>query len=145
VGALTDKTYRFKNRVWFTKPVEAHCDCEKCSGKVTLWYRGEEVIRVTARKNQWGEVLEFICNTCRFERKKTSDWTIEGPTKIARHSVIMANKYRADIKKPAFGLKVAEVQYKEIDDSRPFVTDNSTIRELSKENNAKANQRALTE
>lgn len=145
VGALTDKTYRFKNRVWFSKPVDAHCDCEKCSGNVTLWYRGDEVIRVTARKNQWGEVQAFICNTCRFERKKTSDWTIEGPTKVARHSVIMANKYRADVEKPAFGLKVAVAQYKEIDDSRPFITDNSTIRELSKENNAKANQRALAE
>ena len=145
VGALTDKTYRFKNRVWFTKPVEAHCDCEKCSGNVTLWYRGDEVIRVTARKNEWGEVKEFICNTCRFERKKTSDWTIEGPTKVARYSVIMANKYRADLKKPDFGLKVAASQYKQIDDSRPFVTDNEAIRELSKENNAKANQRSLAE
>jgi NADH-quinone oxidoreductase subunit G len=145
VGALTDKTYRFKSRVWFSKPVEAHCDCEKCSGNVTLWYRGDEVIRVTARKNEWGEVKEFICNTCRFERKKTSDWTIEGPTKISRHSVIMANKYRADVKKPAFGLKVAEAQYKQIDDSRPYVTDGTTIRELSKENNAKANQRSLAE
>ncbi|MCP1382872.1 2Fe-2S iron-sulfur cluster-binding protein [Runella salmonicolor] len=145
VGALTDKTYRFKSRVWFSKPVEAHCDCEKCSGNVTLWYRGDEVIRVTARKNEWGEVKEFICNTCRFERKKTSDWTIEGPTKISRHSVIMANKYRADVKKPAFGLKVAEAQYKQIDDSRPYITDGTTIRELSKENNAKANQRSLAE
>ena len=41
VGALTDKTFRFKNRVWFTKPVDAHRDCdhEKCSGKVVLWYK----------------------------------------------------------------------------------------------------------
>jgi len=92
VGALTDKTYRFKSRVWFSKPVEAHCDCEKCSGQVTLWYKGDEVIRVTGRKNQWGEVKEFICNTCRFDRKKTSEWTIDGPTQISRHSVISANK-----------------------------------------------------
>ena len=41
VGALTDKTYRFKSRVWFSKPVEAHCSCERCSGNVTLWYKGE--------------------------------------------------------------------------------------------------------
>src|SRR5574343_529853 len=36
VGALTDKTFRFKRRVWFTKPVDAHRDCEneKGSGKV---------------------------------------------------------------------------------------------------------------
>src|SRR5574343_1204942 len=95
VGALTDKTFRFKSRVWFTKPVDAHRDCEneKCSGKVVLWYQGEEVLRVTGRKDQWGEVEEFICNTCRFDKKKTSDWVIEGPRKINRHSVISANHY----------------------------------------------------
>ncbi|MFN3588261.1 MAG: 2Fe-2S iron-sulfur cluster-binding protein [Spirosomataceae bacterium] len=122
VGALTDKTYRFKNRVWFTKPVDAHCNCEKCSGKVQLWYKGDEVIRVTARKNQWGEVESFICNSCRFEKKKTSDWTIEGPSKIVRHSVISANKYAANtIEKPEFAMKLAESQFKKIDDSRPYL------------------------
>jgi NADH-quinone oxidoreductase subunit G len=118
VGALTDKTYRFKSRVWFSKPVEASCDCGKCSGKVTLWYRGDEVIRVTARKNEWGEVKEFICNTCRFERKKTADWTIEGPTLIARNSVISANKYGANKITPAFPLKQAAKEYKQINDDR---------------------------
>ena len=98
VGALTDKTFRFKSRVWFTKPVDAHRDCDKCSGKTVLWYKGEDVLRVTGRKDQWGEVEEFICNTCRFEKKKTSDWTIEGPREISRHSVISANKYRKLIK-----------------------------------------------
>lgn len=93
VGALTDKTFRFKNRVWFTKPVDAHRDCPKCSGKVALWYKGEDVIRVTARKDVYGEVEEFICNDCRFEHKKTSDWVIEGPRKISPHSVISANHY----------------------------------------------------
>lgn len=93
VGALTDKTFRFKNRVWFTKPVDAHRDCPTCSGKVILWYKGEEVIRVTARKDEFGEVEEFICNTCRFDQKKTSDWILEEPTEIDRHSVISANHY----------------------------------------------------
>ena len=93
VGALTDRTFRFKSRVWFTKPVNAHCSCDKCSGKAVLWYSGDEVLRVTARKDKWGEVEEFICNTCRFERKKTSDWTIEGPRHIDRHSVIAQNHY----------------------------------------------------
>jgi NADH dehydrogenase subunit G (EC 1.6.5.3) len=93
VGALTDKTFRFKNRVWFTKPVDAHRDCPTCSGKVTLWYKGEEVIRVTARKDEFGEVEEFICNTCRFDQKKTSDWILEEPTEIDPHSVISANHY----------------------------------------------------
>lgn len=100
VGALTDKTFRFKNRVWFTKPVEAKCDCDKCSGEVTLWMRGEEVFRVTARKDEWGEVKTasdgktgWICNTCRFERKKASDWTILGPSQVSRHSVISQGHY----------------------------------------------------
>ena len=95
VGALTDKTFRFKNRVWFTKPVDAHRDCdhEKCSGKVVLWYKGDDVLRVTARKDEYGEVESFICNTCRFDKKATADWTIEGPRKIEDTSVISSNHY----------------------------------------------------
>lgn len=93
VGALTDRTFRFKNRVWFTKPVEGHRECPTCSGKVTLWYKGADVLRVTARKDQYGEVEDFICNTCRFEKKQTSDWVIEGPRKVASESVISSNHY----------------------------------------------------
>ncbi|MBC7744322.1 MAG: (2Fe-2S)-binding protein [Flavobacterium sp.] len=93
VGALTDRTFRFKNRVWFTKPVDAHRDCPACKGKVTLWYKGEEVLRVTGRKDQFGEVEDFICNTCRFETKKTSNWVIEGPRNIVNTSVIASNHY----------------------------------------------------
>ncbi|MFC5269251.1 2Fe-2S iron-sulfur cluster-binding protein [Adhaeribacter terreus] len=102
VGALTDKTFRFKNRVWFTKPVDAHRECETpgCCGKVVLWSRGEEVLRVTARKDEYGEVKEFICNTCRFDKKEMSDWTIEGPRHIARASVIAANHYELPIINP---------------------------------------------
>lgn len=99
VGALTDKTFRFKNRVWFTKPVDAHRGCSKCCGKVHLWMRGDEVLRVTARKDQWGEVEDWICNECRFEKKKLSDWVIEGPANVNRHSVISANHY-VGVKKP---------------------------------------------
>jgi NADH-quinone oxidoreductase subunit G len=102
VGALTDKTFRFKNRVWFTKPVDAHRNCNnpKCCGEAQLWMRGDEVYRVTARKDEWGEVKEassgntgWICNTCRFETKKVSDWIIEGPSNINRHSVISQGHY----------------------------------------------------
>ena len=105
VGALTDRTFRFKNRVWFTKPVDAHRDCPTCSGKVTLWNRGDEVLRVTARKDEWGEVQSYdgkpgwICNTCRFDKKELKDWIIDGPTDVARHSVISANHY-VDAKRP---------------------------------------------
>jgi NADH-quinone oxidoreductase subunit G len=99
VGALTDRTFRFKNRVWFTKPVDAHRDCPHCTGNVRLWMRGDDVLRVTARKDQWGEVEEWICNECRFEKKQVSDWTIEGPTRVHRHSVIGAGHYTG-IQKP---------------------------------------------
>jgi NADH-quinone oxidoreductase subunit G len=58
-----------------------------------LWFKGEEVLRVTARKDQWGEAEEFICNTCRFEKKRKSDWIIEGPSPISHHSVISTNHY----------------------------------------------------
>jgi len=95
VGALTDKTFRFKSRVWFTKPMDAHRKCTKCSGKVVLWEKGEDVLRVTGRKDQYGEVEEFICNECRFDKKKTSDWVIEGPRHIDRHSVISQNHYES--------------------------------------------------
>lgn len=106
VGALTDKTFRFKNRVWFTKPVYAHRECDTCCGEATLWMRGDEVFRVTARKDEWGEVKDtadgktgWICNTCRFEKKKASDWEIEGLADIARHSVIGQGKYKG-LQKP---------------------------------------------
>ncbi len=95
VGALTDKTFRFKSRVWYTKPVDAHRDCDKCAGKVRLWYKGEEVLRVTGRKDIYGEVSEWICNTCRFDKKQTSDWTIEGPAHVENNSVISANHYES--------------------------------------------------
>src|SRR5690606_4629036 len=64
----------------------------------------EEVYRVTSRKDQWGEVQSYdgkpgwICNTCRFEKKETSDWVVEGLTSISRHSVIGLNKYETLVK-----------------------------------------------
>ncbi|HEX5151528.1 MAG TPA: 2Fe-2S iron-sulfur cluster-binding protein [Parafilimonas sp.] len=109
VGALTDRTFRFKNRVWFTKPVDAHRDCPKCCGEVRLWMRGDEVFRVTARRDAWGEVAiasngktGWICNECRFEKKDTGDWVIEGVTKVNRQSVIAQNKYVGLMKPPEF-------------------------------------------
>lgn len=106
VGALTDKTFRFKNRVWFTKPVDAHRNCSnpKCCGEVRLWMRGDEVFRVTARRDEWGEVATasngttgWICNECRFEKKSTSDWVIEGASNIKRNSVIAQGHYAGNV------------------------------------------------
>jgi NADH-quinone oxidoreductase subunit G len=61
--------------------------------------RGDDVYRVTARKDEWGEVIDWICNECRFDKKKASDWEVEGVTNVNRHSVISANKYKGG-KKP---------------------------------------------
>jgi NADH-quinone oxidoreductase subunit G len=93
VGALTDRTFRFKSRVWYVNPVNAHRNCSKCSGQTMLWMKGNEVFRVTGRKDTYGEVMEWICNECRFDKKQTSDWTLEGPANITRHSVISQNHY----------------------------------------------------
>jgi NADH-quinone oxidoreductase subunit G len=93
VGALTDNTFRFKSRVWFTKPLDAHRACDKCCGKVVLYMKGDEVLRVSARKDQYGEVKEFICNECRYDHKKLSDWQVEGARHIDRNSVISQNHY----------------------------------------------------
>jgi NADH-quinone oxidoreductase subunit G len=103
VGALTDRTARFKSRVWFLKPMEAECSCSKCSGKAVLWMFGDEIYRVTTRKDQYDEVetiedkTAWICDECRFEKKDISQWTIIGPREIDRHSVISQGKYETKI------------------------------------------------
>jgi NADH-quinone oxidoreductase subunit G len=132
VGALTDRTFRFKNRVWFLKPMDAHRDCDKCCGRVTLWNRGDEVFRVTARKDEWGEVENtpdgktgWICNTCRFDKKKTSDWVIEGVRNISRHSVISTGNYKK-LKKPG------EVFEKLMDRTPKLLMDIHEVSEVNK-------------
>src|SRR5690606_13479294 len=47
----------------------------------------------TARKNEWFEVEDWICNTCRFDKKETKDWIIEKPSEVARDSVIRQGHY----------------------------------------------------
>jgi NADH-quinone oxidoreductase subunit G len=98
VGALTDRTFRFKSRVWFLNPMNAHRHCSKCSGKVTAWMFGNEIYRITGRKDKYGELEEFICNECRFGKKEAADWVIEGPRKIERSSVISQNHYGKIVK-----------------------------------------------
>lgn len=54
---------------------------------------GNEIQRVTGRKDEFHEVEEFICNECRFDHKNVADWTIEGPRKFEKDSVINQNNY----------------------------------------------------
>ena len=112
VGALTDKTFRFKSRVWFTKPLDAHCECKTCPGKARIWLKGEEVLRVTARKDKWGEVQDWICNECRYNKKHVSGWTIEAPSHISKHSVISANHYETENALQNLKLDTAKLQKK---------------------------------
>ena len=56
--------------------------------------KGKEVLRVTGRKDQYGELEDFICNDCRFEKKNITNWEIEGPREIRRTSVISQNHYK---------------------------------------------------
>jgi NADH-quinone oxidoreductase subunit G len=106
VGALTDRTFRFKSRVWFLKPMEAERSCNKCCGKAVVWMFGNEIYRVTARKDKYGEVEDidgktaWLCNDCRFEHKSATDWNIAGPRVINRHSVISQGKYATSMEKP---------------------------------------------
>jgi NADH-quinone oxidoreductase subunit G len=120
VGALTDKTWRFKQRVWFTKPVNAHRDCPKCTGNVVLWYKGKDVLRITARKNEYGEVKEWICNECRFEKKETADWTLEGPAHIDRASVISANHYELPVVNPQIIADLPESSVRDLEQNPPL-------------------------
>ena len=106
VGSLTDRTFRFKSRVWFLKPMEAERSCTKCCGKAVVWMFGNDIYRVTARKDKYGEVEDidgktaWLCNDCRFEHKSANDWNIAGPRVINRHSVISQGKYATSMEKP---------------------------------------------
>ena len=58
---------------------------------------GNEIQRVTGRKDEFHEVEEFICNECRFDHKDPSHWVIEGPRKFEKDSVINQNNYTRDL------------------------------------------------
>jgi NADH-quinone oxidoreductase subunit G len=54
---------------------------------------GDEIQRVTGRKDEFHEIDEFICNECRFDHKDIKDWVIEGPREFEKDSVINQNKH----------------------------------------------------
>ena len=60
---------------------------------------GGEIQRVTGRKDEYHEVEEFICNSCRFDHKNVNDWTIEGPREFEKDSVINQNNYTQKLEK----------------------------------------------
>ena len=94
--------------------------------------RGDEVFRVTARKDQWGEVEEWICNDCRFHKKEVKDWVIEGPSKINRSSVIAQGHYENTVKSPIVIDKVIGKQPKLLMDIHKISDVNRPEIDLSK-------------
>jgi NADH-quinone oxidoreductase subunit G len=125
VGALTDKTFRFKSRVWFNKPFNANRECTTplCCGKTTVWMFGNDIQRVTARKDEYHEVEDFICNTCRFDKKEVSDWTIEGPRKFEKDSVISQNNYTRKMEKVIIATEKGILEGRDIDRKKISMAD----------------------
>jgi len=74
-----------------------------------------EIQRVTARKDEYHEVEEFICNTCRFDKKDVADWVIEGPRKFEKDSVINQGKYFGKTDKVVIATEKGILQGRDID------------------------------
>jgi NADH-quinone oxidoreductase subunit G len=92
VGALTDKTFRFKSEFGSTS-LQLHTESVTNVLVKQPWMFGDEIQRVTGRKDVYHEVEEFICNGCRFDHKDPTDWVIEGPRAFDKDSVINQNNY----------------------------------------------------
>ena len=76
---------------------------------------GDEIQRVTGRKDEYHEVDEFICNGCRFDHKELKDWVIEGPREFEKDSVINQNKYFGKLEKVVINTEETILQGREID------------------------------
>lgn len=54
VGALTDKTFRFKSRVWFTKPADAHRNCTNLQWQSSFVVSGRRSASCYRKKRSMG-------------------------------------------------------------------------------------------
>ena len=83
---------------------------------------------------------DFICNTCRFDKKEVSDWKIEGPRKFEKESVINQNNYTQKLDKVIIEtekgildgrdqdrkkISMAEIDYNEKVDGTPLNSTNN--------------------
>ncbi len=80
VGALTNKDFRFKSRVWEMAPTKTICSGCARGCNIDLWTRNNEVLRITPRQND--EVNSFwMCDNGRlntFKHVNSSD-RVNGP------------------------------------------------------------------
>ena len=84
---------------------------------------GNEIQRVTARKDEYHEVEDFICNTCRFNKKEISDWTIEGTRKFEKDSVINQNNYTRKMDKVVIETEKGILMGRDIDRKKISMSD----------------------
>jgi NADH-quinone oxidoreductase subunit G len=84
---------------------------------------GDEIQRVTARKDEYHEVEDFICNTCRFDKKEVADWIIEGPRKFEKDSVINQNKYYGKLDTVVIETEKGILQGRDIDRKKISMSD----------------------
>jgi NADH-quinone oxidoreductase subunit G len=65
-----------------------------CCGKTTVWMFGNEIQRVTGRKDDH-EVEDLFVTLVVLT--KNTDWVIEGPRKFDKDSVINQNNYTREL------------------------------------------------
>ena len=70
--------------------------------------------------DEYGEVKEWICNTCRFDKKETTDWVLEGPAHINRASVISQNHYELPVVNPQVIQDLPESTTRELERNPPL-------------------------
>jgi hypothetical protein len=97
VGALTDRTFRFASRVWFTNPVDAPtvtaAQVQRQGGAVA-----EGAMKCCASpvaRTNGARWRTSSATPAAFDKKDLNAWTVEGPRKIDRHSVIGQGHYDA--------------------------------------------------
>lgn len=84
---------------------------------------GNEIQRVTGRKDEYHEVEEFICNECRFDHKDVADWVIEGPREFEKDSVINQNNYTKKLEKVEIKTEKNILLGRDIDRKKISMTD----------------------
>jgi NADH-quinone oxidoreductase subunit G len=75
VGALTDKTFDL-NLEFGSANLTMHTEIVLLVLENYVWMFGDEIQRVTGRKDEYHEVDEFIYG-CRFDHKEIEDWTLK--------------------------------------------------------------------
>ncbi len=146
VGALTDRNFRFKKRVWDLKPYPSVCNMCAKGCNINFWVNEDftnssKIWRITPRRND--EVNKsFICNTGRLQYREFEELDRLEKPKVKSAGVLKATGW-----KEAFETAGTEIQNILKGNSKVyFVTGRNTsneelylIREIARELNAGEN------